>query len=81
MFTFFPKAESDVKFSISSDGKDFHTVAAQKETYFHGAGEYGYWMPVMFHAKKISGGNFLKIELTGETQISRVEISHKALTK
>ena len=79
VFTFFPKSESDVKFSVSADGKDFHAVAAQKEIYFHGAGEYGYWMPVMFHAEKIRGGKFLKIELTGETQISRVEISHPAL--
>jgi mannan endo-1,4-beta-mannosidase len=52
----------------------------QKEIYFHGAGEYGYWKPVLFHAEKIHGGNFLKIELTGETQIGRVEIFHPALS-
>ena len=78
---FFPKAESDVKFSVSSDGRNFHAVVAQKETYFHGAGEYGYWRPVLFHAEKIPGGNFLKLELTGETQLGRVEISHPALPK
>jgi hypothetical protein len=79
VFIFFPKAESDVKFSVSDDGLTFHDVAASKEIYFHGAGEYGYWKPVLFHAEKIRGGKFLKIELTGETQISRVEISHPAL--
>jgi hypothetical protein len=78
---FFPKDESDVSFSISDDGQTFHNVAAQKETYFHGAGEYGYWKPVLFHAEKIHGGRFLKLELTGETQIGRVEISHPALSK
>jgi hypothetical protein len=78
---FFPKDESDVKFSVSDDGQNFHDVAAQKEIYFHGAGEYGYWKPILFSAKKISGGKFLKIELTGETQIGRVEISHPALPK
>ena len=76
---FFPKAGSDVKFSVSDDGQIFHDVAAQKETYFHGAGEYGYWKPVLFFAIKIQGGKFLKIELTGETQLGRVEISHPAL--
>ena len=77
---FFPKEESDVKFSVSDDGQSFHEVAVQKEIYFHGAGEYGYWKPVLFHAEKIHGGNFLKIELTGETQIGRVEIFHPALS-
>jgi mannan endo-1,4-beta-mannosidase len=80
VFTFFPKEERDVKFSVSDDGENYHGVAAQKEIYFHGAGEYGYWKPVLFHADKITGGKFLKIELTGETQISRVEISHPALS-
>jgi mannan endo-1,4-beta-mannosidase len=80
VFAFFPKEESAVKFSISDDGQNFHEVAAQKEIYFHGAGEYGYWKPVLFLAEKIHGGNFLKIELTGETQIGRVEISHPALS-
>jgi hypothetical protein len=77
----FPKDVSDVKFSVSEDGKIFHEVIVQKEIYFHGAGEYGYWKPVLFHAEKISGGKFLRIELTGETQLGRVEISHPALSK
>jgi hypothetical protein len=75
----FPKDESDVKFSVSGDGQNFHDVPVQKEIYFHGAGEYGYWKPVLFHAEKVRGGNFLKLELTGETQIGRVEITHPAL--
>ncbi|MGH7991558.1 MAG: hypothetical protein ACREDS_15385, partial [Limisphaerales bacterium] len=78
VFTFFPNAESDLKFSISGDGKNFREIAAQKEIYFHGAGDYGYWKPVLFHAEKIRGAKFLKIELTGETQIGRIEITHEA---
>jgi hypothetical protein len=81
VFTFFPHAENDLQFSVSDDGQNFRAVAAQTETYFHGAGEYGYWRPVLFHAEKIRGGKFLRIELTGETQIGRVEISHDALSK
>lgn len=81
VFAFFPKDESDVKFSISNDGQNFHDVSAQKEIYFHGAGEYGYWKPVLFYAEKVRGGKFLRLELTGETQIGCVEISHNALSK
>jgi hypothetical protein len=81
VFAFFPKEESGVKFSVSDDGRNFHDVTVQKKTYFHGAGEYGYWKPVLFHAEEIHGGNLLKIELTGETQLGRVEITHPALSK
>ena len=81
VFAFFPKAESDVRFSVSDDGRNFHDVTVRRETYFHGSGEYGYWKPVLFHAEEIHGGNLMKIELTGETQISRVEISHPALSQ
>jgi len=79
VFAFFPKAESAVVFSISNDGKAFQEITAGKESYFHGSGEYDYARPVLFHAESIRGGRFLKIELTGEAQIGRVEISHKAL--
>ncbi len=78
VFAFFPKDEHDLKFSISDDGQSFHENAAQKEIYYHGTGEYNYWKPILFHAEELHGGNFLKIELTGETQIGRVEISHSA---
>jgi len=81
MFAFFPKEERDVKFSVSADGQDFHDAAVSKEIFFHGAGEYGYWKPVLFHAEKIHGGKFLKLELPGETQVGRVEISHPALSQ
>ena len=81
VFAFFQKTGHDLKFSISDDGQDFHEVPAQKEIYFHGTGEYDYWKPVLFHAENLRGGNFLKIELTGETQLGRVEISHPALAQ
>ncbi|HXS67284.1 MAG TPA: hypothetical protein VN761_00480 [Candidatus Polarisedimenticolia bacterium] len=78
-FAFFPKAESAIVFSISGDGKTFREIKPRQESYFHGSGEYAYWRPILFRAENISGGRFLKIELSGETQIGRVEISHKAL--
>ncbi len=79
IFTLFPKSENDPKFFVSDDGKSFHEISTRKESYFRGAGEYGYWKPVLFQAEKIHTGKFLKIELAGETQIGRVEIAHLAL--
>jgi mannan endo-1,4-beta-mannosidase len=78
VYVFFPKGGHDPEFSVSGDGRNFQAVGAQKEIYFHGAGEYGYWEPVWFHTENVSGGKFLRIKLTGETQISRVEITHEA---
>jgi hypothetical protein len=79
IFAFFPKAASAPTFSLSSDGTAFHSVAVGAEDAFHGAGDYGYWLPVEYHAEHLGGGMFLKLELHGETQIARVEISHRAL--
>ncbi|HZL79050.1 MAG TPA: hypothetical protein VFC17_09365, partial [Candidatus Limnocylindrales bacterium] len=70
-----PGEVADLKFATSTDGQNFHALAAGKQEYFQGAGDYGYWKSAVFHAEPVSdGGKFLKIELTGETQIGRVEI-------
>ncbi len=77
VFTFFSNDVADLKFSISNDGQTYHDIQAGKNEYFGGAGDYDYWKPVLYHAEKVSGaGKFLKIEMTGETQIGRVEITH-----
>ena len=78
VFAFFPSHATAPVFSLSSDGKEFHPVAASSEDEFHGTGDYGYWLPVRYHAEHLDGGTFLKLELSGETQIGRVEISHMA---
>jgi hypothetical protein len=81
-FVFFPHDVADLKFSVSADGKTYREVTAGKEIYFKGAGDYNYWKPVLYHAEKIGGdGQFLKIELTGETQIGRVEIARALKSK
>ena len=54
-------------------------MAADKVNYVTAAGEYGYWKPVLFHAENVSGGKFLRLELTSDAQIGRVEITHPAL--
>ena len=75
VFAFFPQEVADLKFGVSDDGKAWHGVAVRREVYFEGAGDYNYWKPVIYRAEDIGGGKFLKIGLTGETQIGRVEIS------
>jgi len=77
VFAFFPGEVADLKFSISDDGRTYHDIPAGKNEYFSGAGDYNYWEPVLYHAENLGGtGKFLKIEMTGETQIGRVEITH-----
>jgi hypothetical protein len=81
VFTFFPNGLADLKFSISEDGRAYQPISAGKNEYFSGAGDYDYWKPVLYHAENLSPtGKFLKIEMTGETQIGRVEIT-RALEK
>jgi len=76
VFTFFPNDVAPLKFSLSADGQTYHEIAATQNEYFSGAGDYGYWKPVLYQAGNIGGkAKFLKIELTGVTQIGRVEIT------
>ena len=77
VFVFFPKDIADVKFALSADGETYRDVAAVREDYFRGAGDYGFWRPALYRAEHLgTEGTFLRIELTGETQIGRVEIRH-----
>ena len=77
VFVFFPQDVADLKFSVSADGQKYNDLAVGKEMYFDGPGDYRYWKPVLYHTENISSsGKYLKIELTGDTQIGRVEITH-----
>jgi hypothetical protein len=78
VFVFFPQDVADLKFAISADGRNYHDLKAGQQENFQGPGDYNYWRPVVYHAEQLGGdGKFLKIELTGETQIGRVEIIHE----
>jgi hypothetical protein len=78
VFVFFPQDVTEPKFSISADGRNYHDLKAGRQDYYQGPGDYNYWRPVLYHAEQLGGdGKFLKIELTGETQIGRVEIIHE----
>ena len=76
VFTFFTNEVADLQFAISDDGQTYRDIPVGKNEYFSGAGDYGYWKPVLYQAGNIGGeAKFLKIELTGATQIGRVEIT------
>lgn len=79
VYAFFPKEIADLKFAVSADGEIFRDVTASREVYYDGAGDYGYWQPVLYQAGELSGEPvmFLKLAMTGETQIGRVEITRK----
>jgi hypothetical protein len=78
VFVFFPQDVADLELSVSADGKTFQPIKANRQDRPVGANDYGYWKPAIFHAEDIKGdARFLKIGLTGETQIGRVEIAYK----
>jgi len=78
VFAFFPSAIADLRFSVSANGERFRGIRAGNQVYFEGAGDYGYWKPVEYRAGDLPPDvRWLRIELTGETQLGRVEIDHE----
>jgi hypothetical protein len=78
VFVFFPKEVADLEFFVSTDGKTFQPIKSYRQDHPVGANDYGYWKSAIFHVENFNGNaRFLKIGLTGETQIARVEIAYK----
>ena len=79
VFVFFPKALADLKLSLSADGVTFRPAAAERKDFPFGAGDYGYWRRAIYELKSPEATDrFVRIEFTGEAQISRVEIQRQA---
>jgi hypothetical protein len=77
LYAFFPGEVADYRFFVSADRKNFTETPCMKKLYFSGAGDYGYWKPVLFTCKPESkAARYLKIEFPAESQISRIEIDH-----
>jgi mannan endo-1,4-beta-mannosidase len=77
VFSFFPAEISDFIFSVSVDGHNFIPASATRISYFAGAGEYGYFQPVLYQGEcTLPHAEFLKIEFTTEAHISRTEINY-----
>lgn len=78
LYAFFPGAIADFRFSLSADGQTFTDTPSTQQVYFHGAGDYNYWKPVLYECQPAaSEARFLKIEFRGEAQIGRVEIAYR----
>jgi mannan endo-1,4-beta-mannosidase len=77
IYSFFPQTVSDFNFSVSADGREFKPVRFSRRDYFTGKGDYNYCLPVLYTGTEIGDDTqYLKIEYTGEAQISRVEIKY-----
>ncbi len=77
VFAFYPAEITDLKLAVAGEDGLFREITASKYVHFEGVGDYGYWKPVEYHADPgPQDARFLRIELTGDTQIGRVEITH-----
>ena len=77
VFAFFPSETTDLKISVSGADDTLQEIRVGKRVYFEGTGDYGYWRPVEYCANDVPPeSHLLRIELTGETRIGRVEIYH-----
>ena len=82
VFVFFPKELADLKISLSADGTAFHPAMAQRKDFPFGTGDYGYWRRAIYDVQPSDKhARFVKIEFTGDAQISRVEIQHAAAAR
>lgn len=86
LYVFFPASVVDFRFLVSKPKEDenrrasdaeFAEVPCVKKIFFSGAGEYGYWKPVLFTCTPDAPGPcLLKIEFPAEAEIARIEIDH-----
>ena len=77
VYTFFAEEPADLRFQVSADGQTWQTAEARRKDFYSGEGQYGYWKPVRYEAKpQALQSRFIRIEFTGEAQISRIEITY-----
>ncbi len=78
VFAFGEGGEAGLRFSLSSDGKQFEPIETAVTNYSAGEGEYGYLSPILY-AGNVSGSSsvFLRIEFASAVALSRVEIRHR----
>jgi mannan endo-1,4-beta-mannosidase len=77
VYVFSPGKSGGLRFSLSEDGIHFNPAQANEQGFYSGAGDYGYWAPILFSSTlENRKDKFLKIEFAAEAQIGRVEISY-----
>jgi hypothetical protein len=77
VYAFFPQELTPLVITQSSNGRAYEAVQVSRHDYFSGEGEYGYFKPVLFEARlDAADKRHIIIRFSGETQISRVEITY-----
>lgn len=80
VYSFISSDAAAIKLAVSADGEKFEKISAQRKDLVSGVGEsdaYGYLRPVSFYAEnRIRDAKYLKVESTGDVQISRIEINY-----
>ncbi|MDZ7721267.1 MAG: fibronectin type III domain-containing protein [candidate division KSB1 bacterium] len=78
IYTFTRTKEANAEIWLSADAKEYERVEGGLNTIDTGEGYYGYWRPVLFSQNALqSEARYIKIKLTAETQMSRIEIFYK----
>jgi mannan endo-1,4-beta-mannosidase len=73
--TFFENKVSDLKFSLSQDGKKYHDAKVSSHAYFRGQDCYGYYKPIEYKGQtRDQTAHYLKITFTDTAYLSNVEI-------
>jgi hypothetical protein len=74
---FFPDDIRDFTFTVSVDGSRFIPALAERNEFFKGKKEYGYWKPVGYSGSSpLKGARVLKIEFNGNAQIAEIEVQY-----
>jgi hypothetical protein len=76
--TFSEGSAGKLRFFASTDGTSYRPVEAEAQVVDGGpaAAEYGYWVPVRFHARLLNlKARYLRVEFSSRVQIGRVEIA------
>jgi hypothetical protein len=69
VYAFAPKDEVELTAAVSTDGKDFQPVKAERTSYSSGRGDYGYLAPVMFQGTgAVGGATYLRLSLPEDAQ-------------
>ena len=78
VFLFMEAAVADPDFYASSDGVNFTKITARTSRFPTEVNPYGYKLPARYDLVDLPAGTkFLKFVFTGDTQLSRVELSYE----
>ncbi len=75
VYSFSEENKQTLEFFQSIDGKNYKRISVEKESFYTGKGDYGYWCPILYkYESQDKNTQYLKIRFNKTTQIGRVEI-------